>query len=163
MKKWQGISGVSHTIAGPGEYEIGGVFITGVASQTKKSNHKAIQDNVIYTINMDGVVVCYFGECGSLPTQSQLEILGRINALLIPVGIKGGLSAAMASEIVSMIEPDMVIPTHYEVSELKTGLQSVSPFLKVMGAENPTVYESLKIEGSASPGATQVVLLEPMG
>ena len=113
LKEWQDMSGVDHTIGGPGEYEIGGVFITGVASHKQTETKQMTPDNVIYTINLDDVVICHLGECGTVPTQSQLEILGRINVLIIPVGIVDGLSPAMASDIVSMIEPDTVIPSHY--------------------------------------------------
>ena len=160
MKQWKDAPGVVHTIAGPGEYEIGGVFITGIASHRSAGTKQLTPDNVIYTINLGGVIVCHFGECGLVPTQSQLEILGRIDVLLIPVGIPDGLSPAMASEIVSMIEPDMVVPTHFALPDQITELKPVTPFLKLMGVENPKVYSFLKVERTVFPGATGVVLLE---
>ena len=158
LAKWSGVSGVIHTVAGPGEYEIGGVFITGVSTYRQKDE---TLDNVIYTINMDGVVVCHFGECGLVPTQAQLETLGRINILVLPVGIPGGLTTIMASEVVSMIVPDIVVPMHYAVPDRISTSESVDPFLKVMGVGTPTILPSLKVEPSSNQGVTQVVLLEP--
>ncbi len=162
LVEWQDISGTYHTVAGSGEYEIGGVFITGVVSNRDKSATNSQFDNIIYTINLGGVVVCHFGECGIVPTQSQLEILGRINVLIIPVGLPEGINPAMASEIVSMIEPDIVIPMHYALSGQTSRLKPVTPFLKVMGIDTPTVVPQLRVEPNLTPGATQVVLLEPM-
>jgi L-ascorbate metabolism protein UlaG (beta-lactamase superfamily) len=159
LARWGGVPGVQHTIAGPGEYEIGGVFITGVASYRKKTKN-ALFDNVIYTIDQGGVVACHFGECGLVPTQSQVEILGHINVLLIPVGLSNGLSSAMASEIVSMIEPDIVIPTHYALPDQTSSYKAVQSFLKVMGIETPTVSASLKVEPNVISSATRVILLE---
>lgn len=159
---WKGVSGVNHTIAGPGEYEIGGVFITGVASNREKKEKNTPLDNVIYTINQGGVVVCHFGECGLVPTQAQLEVFGRINVLLIPVGLPDGINPAMASEIVSMIEPDIVIPMHYALPGHTLALKPVTPFLNVMGVETPTVSPQLRVESNLVPGATQVILLEPV-
>ena len=161
-KEWIGIDGVVHTIAGPGEYEIGGVFITGVTSHKNRGSKNTTPDNVIYTINIGGVIACQFGECGLVPTQSQLEILGRINILFIPVGISDGLSPAMASEIVSMIEPDIVIPTHFGLPDQIAEFKPVTPFLKLMGVDNPKVLTSIKVDSTVSPGATQVVLLDPV-
>ena len=160
LQQWQGVQGVIHTIAGPGEYEIGGVFITGIASHKTEVSKQQTPDNVIYAVNIGDVVVCHFGECGTVPTQSQLEILGRINVLLIPVGIPDGLSPGMVSEIVSMIQPDLVIPTHYALSDQTTELKPVAPFLNQMGVLNPTISTSIKVDRTASPEATRVVLLE---
>jgi L-ascorbate metabolism protein UlaG (beta-lactamase superfamily) len=160
MAIWSGITGVIHTISGPGEYEIGGVFITGVESHTQQRKSKSSPDNVIYAIDYNGIVIGHLGECGSVPTQAQIEILGHINILLVPVGIPNGLSVIMASEIVSMIEPDMVIPTHYSLTRQNASYKSVNPFLKLMGIENPAVLPSLKIDNPVFPEGTQVILLE---
>jgi L-ascorbate metabolism protein UlaG (beta-lactamase superfamily) len=160
LKKWQDLAGVEHTIGGPGEFEIGGVFITGIASHKNAGTKHMTPDNNIYTINLGDVIVCHFGECGIVPTQSQLEVLGRVNVLLIPVGIPDGLSPAMASEIVSMIEPDIIVPSHYALPDQTTRFKPVTPFLKLMGVDNPTIYPSLKVERSVSPVTTGVVLLE---
>ncbi len=159
--QWKAVSGVMHTIAGPGEYEIGNVFITGVASYRQKKANTSPFNNVIYTIKQGGVTVCHFGECGLIPTQSQIETLGHINILLIPVGISGGITPAMASEIVSMIEPDIVIPTHYALPGQTLSLNPVTPFLKLMGVETPTPAPQLRVAPNVFPGATQVVLLDP--
>lgn len=158
--EWPGVPGVIHTIAGPGEYEIGGVFITGVPSHRRKKSKRVLYDNVIYTINQGDVVVCSFGECGEIPNQAQLEVLGRVNVLLIPVGLPDGLTPAMASEIVSLIEPDIVIPTYYDVTGEKSSLKPVKPFLNLMGVDAPSISTSIKVEPNVLPEATQVILLD---
>lgn len=156
---WPGIKGEVRTLAAPGEYEIGGVFLTGVASQRARRREGVSEENVIFTINYDGITVCHLGELVRTPTQSQVEAIGRVNVLLIPVGLPGGLSTAMASETVSLIEPDIVIPMQYEVPGLKVDRKPVDGFLKEMGVTHPEPLPSLKMTSGGEPEETQIVLL----
>ena len=116
---WPGLQGEIHTVASPGEYEIGGVFITGIASTGQAG--AGVAQNVIFAINFEGVVVCHLGALGQSLTQAQIEPIGRVNVLLMPVGLSDGLTMTMASETVSLIEPDIVIPMQYATPGLTRG------------------------------------------
>jgi L-ascorbate metabolism protein UlaG (beta-lactamase superfamily) len=160
--RWKGMRGSPRTLAGPGEYEIGGLFITGVATFRDQKRGATRGENVVYSINVNGVVVCHLGELGHTPTQTQVEAMGAVNVLLMPVGIPDGLSPAMASEIVSLIEPDIVVPMNFEIPGLRLNRDPVDRFLKEMGMSWGTPLQSLKVIPSAgSVEETQVVLLEP--
>ncbi|MDF1513056.1 MAG: MBL fold metallo-hydrolase [Anaerolineae bacterium] len=159
--QWPHVPDVKYTVAGPGEYEIDGVFITGVAARRTKSNGKQSPDTVIYAVNIAGVIICHFGESGVVPSQSQLELLGSINVLLLPVGVPGGLTPVMASEVVSMVVPDIVVPMQYAQEGRASDLHSVDPFLKVMGVGTPTTQPVLRLEPRIDHDATQVILLDP--
>ncbi len=156
---WPGLQGEIHTVASPGEYEIGGVFITGIAS-TGQAGAGAAQ-NVIFAINFEGVVVCHLGALGQSLTQAQIEPIGRVNVLLMPVGLSDGLTMTMASETVSLIEPDIVIPMQYATPGLLVDRGPVDYFLKEMGVAHPTTVPSLKVTAGVEPEETQIVLLEP--
>ncbi len=153
---WPGLQGDIHTVASPGEYEIGGVFITGIAS-----TGGGMAQNVIFAINCEGVIVCHLGALGRTLTQAQIEPIGRVNVLLMPVGLADGLTMTMASETVSLIEPDIVIPMQYATPGLLVDRGPVDHFLKEMGVAHPTVVPSLKVSAGAEPEETQIVLLEP--
>jgi L-ascorbate metabolism protein UlaG (beta-lactamase superfamily) len=158
---WPGLKGVSYTLAGPGEYEIGGVFITGVVSARNRKKSEAYEANVIYTVNYDGVVVCYLGALGRLPTQAQIEAIGRVDVLIVPVGLSGALTPSMASESASLIEPDILVPMQYKTPGLKVDRKPVTGFLKEMGVQDPTTLPSLKVTSSTDHEETQIVVLEP--
>ncbi len=159
---WKGLRGVSRTLAGPGEYEIGGVFITGVATFRDQKRGAERGQNVVYSININGVGICHLGELGSVPNQTQVEAMGNVNVLLVPVGVKGGLTPSMISEVISMIEPDVVVPMNYKTPELTLDRDTVTRFLKEMGVTQVKTEESLKISSSGEETEeTQVVLLEP--
>lgn len=153
----EAVIGVEHCINGPGEYEIGGVFITGIVT----NNDAQGNNNVIYVYDIDGLTVAHLGDMQSVPNQTQIEALEEVNVLLVPVGAGKSLNAAQASELVSMIEPNIVIPMHYKIPDLKLELEDVDRFLKEMGVTDPTEESSLKISSTNLPEQTETVILTP--
>ncbi|NWG33319.1 MAG: MBL fold metallo-hydrolase [Chloroflexi bacterium] len=157
------VKGVSHVIDGAGEFEIGGVFITGVSTDGTAGGKKrkdASSRNTIYVFDYDGITVAHLGDLQQVPTQSEIESLGTINVALIPVGGGGGLNAAKAAEVVSLIEPNIVIPMHYATPAVKVSLESLNKFIKEMGLSKPETQPSLKVTRSGLPEETRVVVLD---
>jgi L-ascorbate metabolism protein UlaG (beta-lactamase superfamily) len=86
--------------------------------------------------------------------------LGTVNVVLVPVGGGGGLNAAKAAEVISLIEPNLVIPMHYSTPASKLSLDSLNKFIKEMGLTKPSTQASLKVTRSALPNETHVVVLD---
>jgi len=160
----EAVKGASHVIDGAGEFEIGGVFITGVQTDgggaSKKKGKDGPTSNTVYVFDYDGITVAHLGDLKQTPTQSEIESLGTINVALVPVGGGGGLNAAKAAEIISLIEPNIVIPMHYSTPDVKVSLESLNKFIKEMGLSKPEPQPSLKITRSGLPDETHVVVLE---
>ena len=162
------VKGTSHVIDGPGEFEIGGVFVTGVqtdGSGSGKKKGKAKDDeassrNTIYVFDYDGITVAHLGDLHDVPTQTEIEALGTINVALVPVGGGGALNAAKAAEIISLIEPNLVIPMHYATPAAKVPLDSLNKFIKEMGLSKAETQPSLKVTRSSLPNETHVVVLD---
>jgi L-ascorbate metabolism protein UlaG (beta-lactamase superfamily) len=155
------VKGTSHVIDGPGEFEIGGVFITGVQADTSTGKKlDAAARNTIYVFDYDGITVAHLGDLKQTPTQSEIESLGTVNVVLVPVGGGGGLNAAKAAEVISLIEPNLVIPMHYSTPASKLSLDSLNKFIKEMGLTKPSTQASLKVTRSALPNETHVVVLD---
>ncbi|MCC7362492.1 MAG: MBL fold metallo-hydrolase [Anaerolineales bacterium] len=163
------VKGEARAITGPGEYEIGGVFVTGIATQkpgaeraatnSKKKGGPEARTNTIYVFDCDGLTVAHLGDLDHVPTQSQIEALGAVDVALVPVG-GGGLNAAQAAEVVSLLEPSLVIPMHYRTDAGAAALDPVSKFLKEMGMGAVTPEAGLKVTKSSLPEETHVVVLE---
>jgi L-ascorbate metabolism protein UlaG (beta-lactamase superfamily) len=100
------------------------------------------------------------GDLKQTPTQSEIESLGTVNVVLIPVGGGGGLNAAKAAEVISLIEPNLVIPMHYATPATKVSLDSLNKFIKEMGLTKPATQPSLKVTRSGLPNETHVVVLD---
>lgn len=152
------VKGTTHTLTGAGEFEIGGVFITAVQTGGGKKKDKI--RNTLYVFDYDGITVAHLGDLQEVPTQSEVEALGTVNVLLIPVGGGSSLNAAKASEVVSLIEPNLVIPMHYATDDSKISLDSLNKFIKEMGLGKIESQPSLKITRSGLPDETKVVVLD---
>ena len=152
----------ARTIIGPGEYEIGGAFITGInASSTKSETDSETFLNTAYVITYESASVCHLGDISTIPSQTQIEALGTVDVLLVPVGGGKSLNAAQAAEIISLIEPSIVVPMHYRIGNIKVKLDPLSRFLKEMGLGKIDSETNLKVVKSNLPEETQVRVLEP--
>lgn len=156
------VKGTSHVIRGPGEFEIGGVFITGVQTDGAGAGKKGQTSprNTLYVFDYDGITVAHLGDLRQVPTQAEVEALGTVNIALVPVGGGGGLNAAKAAEVISLIEPNIVVPMHYATAEAKVPLDSLGKFMKEMGLGKQEIQPSLKASRSGLPEETRVIVLD---
>ena len=158
----KGVKGEFRVLAGPGEYEVSSVFVTGLELRGSKKKEVAVGPrNTVFLFEFDDLTVCHLGDLNIVPTQAQVEeALGAVDVLLIPVGGEETLNASQASEVVSLLEPHIVIPMHYQVPDVTLNLDPVGKFLKEMGLDKVAPQESLKVSRSGLPDETQIVLLE---
>lgn len=151
------VKGAKWELNGPGEYEIGGVFISAV--RTGNGNKEDNRNNV-FVCDYDGVTVGHLGDIQDVPKRKEVDAFGKVDVLLVPVG-GTSLSAAKAAEVISLIEPGIVVPMHYKTPDTKLNLNDLSVFLKQMGLSNePESLESLKVTERDIPEDTKVVVLQ---
>ncbi len=144
----------------PGEYEVGGVVITAIASYHDDSKGSERGLNTIFHLNMDGLNIVHLGDLGqSVLTEEQLNLIGDVDILLVPVGSVYTIDGKVASEIVAQLEPRIIIPMHYFIEGLKFQLEGVDKFLKEMGVENVTPQLKLSITKDKLPEEPQVIIL----
>jgi len=156
----KGIGGDPKVIAGPGEYEIQGVLIIGIATFHDADRGQKKGKNTVYLIEIDGITVCHLGDLGHVLTTEQVEEVADVDVLLLPVGGGSTINAATAAEVIRQIEPKAVIPMHYQTPVLKRELEPVGSFLKEMGIEQPASQAKLSFNQSSLPASTQVFLLD---
>ena len=157
------VKGTSHKLTGPGEFEIGGVFITGVQTDSGSKKNSEKPRNTLFLFDFDGLTIAHLGDLSQVPSQSEVEALGTVNVALVPVGGGNGLNAAKAAEVISLLEPNIVIPMHYEHPASKLSLDPLSKFLKEMGLTAHETLPSIKITRSSLPDETKVIVLELAG
>lgn len=155
----EAVKGEPHVVTGPGEYEVGGVFVTGLAMHDPEDAEA--RGNVAYLLDYDNLTVLHLGDMTHVPDQSFIQELGQVTVLLVPVGGGNGLKAAQAADVVALIEPSFVIPMHYALPGLAFELDPVDKFLKAMGVTKVQEADSLKITLSDQPDQPQVVVLNP--
>ncbi|HSW57012.1 MAG TPA: MBL fold metallo-hydrolase [Dehalococcoidales bacterium] len=155
----QVVSGDPRIIYRPGEYEIGGVLIIGVPSYHDDEKGLTRGKNTIFAIEVDDVTILHLGDLGHPLSSTQIEELGNIDIMLVPVGGGDTISAQQAAAQVRSIEPKIVIPMHYKTLTLTRELDNVDKFLKEMGLTEAVPQPKLSVTKSQLPQTTSVVVL----
>lgn len=155
------VSGNPFLIGGPGEYEVKDVKIDGIPGYHDSDNGKQRGKNTVYQIRAEGMSILHCGDLGHPLTDKQLEYIGNVDILLVPVGGTYTMGPEEAGSLVSQVEPKIIIPMHYKTSKHNKSFSEVLPldnFLKEIGG---TVREekSLKIKRENLPLETEVVVL----
>jgi L-ascorbate metabolism protein UlaG (beta-lactamase superfamily) len=156
----RGIGGQPRVINGPGEYEISGVLILGIATFHDGEGGKKRGKNTVYLMEIDEISVCHLGDLGHVLTGEQVEEIDNVDVLLLPVGGVSTINAPVAAEIVRQLEPKAVIPMHYKTPALSWELEPVERFLKEIGAKELNPQPKLSLTKSSLPDTTQVFLLD---
>jgi L-ascorbate metabolism protein UlaG (beta-lactamase superfamily) len=155
----EAVKGETYILSGPGEYEIGGVFVYGIGMNYVDEG--VVQENVAYLIQYGNLSVLHLGDLAHIPEQSTIEALGAVHVALVPVGGGNSLRANLAAEVIALIEPNYIVPMHYALPGLNVELDPVDKFLKEMGVSKVQEEDILKVSASALPEQPQVVVLRP--
>ena len=153
-----GVDGEPRIVRGPGEYEISDVLITGVASYHDNKHGQELGRNTIYIIHIDDLIICHLGDLGHILQEEQLEEVADADMLLVPIGGQHTINATQAAEVISQVEPHIVIPMHYSppIDDIPNPLDK---FCREMGIETINPQLKLSITRSALPAETQIIIL----
>lgn len=149
----EGVGGSPMIFDAPGEYEIGGILVTGIAS--KRPDGAA---NVIFIHEIDGIRVGHLG----LASNATLEELKDVDVLLLPVGGSNALTPNQAADLMTKIEPKIAIPMNYQVGGETLTLEPLESFLKETGSR-PEPQAKINVSRSGLPQDLTVMVLEPKG
>jgi len=153
------IDGEVKVLNGPGEYELGGAFITGYGSFHDGTSGNDRGRNTIYMIEIDGVTLCHLGDLGHPLTSEVEEDLSDIGVLFLPVGGVSTIDGGVASELVRRLAPKVVIPMHFQTPACARTLDPLDVFLKKMGLKEIAPQPKFSITRANVPLTTQVVVL----
>src|SRR5437870_2200797 len=132
-------------VRGPGEYDLRGVAITGVQTAHDAAGGRERGRNVVYAIYVDDISVCHLGDLGHVPTAEQVEAIGRVDVLLLPVGARARLSPTQALEVVNLLDPRVVVPMHHQLSPRHADDAAVAALCRELGASLPAPQARLTL------------------
>lgn len=155
------VEGEARAVTGPGEYEIKGVLITGVGTFHDAEQGKARGRNTVYLIEMDDLRLCHLGDLGHVLSTDQIEEIGTVDVLLVPAGGPHGISPAQATEVISQLEPAIVVPMDWTGAGDGQPTGALDRFCHEMGIKEVEPQARLTVSKSSLPSETQVVVLEP--
>lgn len=147
----EGASPETFIIRTPGEYEKNSISVLGVRSFHDKSEGKERGPNTIYIIKCEDMTICHLGDLGQEKlTEQQVEDIGDVDILMIPVGGSYTINYKEAVGVISQIEPKIAIPMHYKVKGLESDIENADKFVKELGL-TPEKVDKLKISKKNLP------------
>lgn len=151
----KGINGKAVFLDAPGEYEVGGVLVTALA--TKGPNDTR---NILFIIELEGMRIAHLGVI-SPDNGKHLDEIKGVDVLLVPVGGGGSLAAVMATDVMATVDAKLAIPMHYRTDvETMAALDPLDKFLKETGSK-PEPEPKVTITRSQLPSELTIRVLEP--
>lgn len=154
------------TIDGAGEYEVGGILITGVRTYHDTKKGADLGKNTVYVIHLDDITFCHLGDLGHELTSQQLDEIGNVDILFLPVGGGETIGPATALSVIAQIEPRIVIPMHYALDgqqNFTTDLAPLEKFIHELGLKDIVAEEKFSITSTTLPAEekeTRVVVMK---
>lgn len=147
----------------PGEYEANEVSVMGIPTYHDEKKGEERGRNLIFVFHIENVLIAHLGDLGHELTKEQLDEIGPIDVLLVPVGGKFTMSVETAIKVINDIGPSIVIPMHYKVEGMKSQfdeLSTVKQFIDKAGFEKVREEDKLKVTKDSLPEDTEVVILK---
>lgn len=159
ISQTSGISGEPLTIDTPGEYSVKGITLHGVGVRAEDGKERAV-----FRCHIEGITVLIVGAVDRMLTESELGDITKtdIDVLVLPVGGGSSLTTKQALELVSLVEPRVVIPVHFAIPKWKEKLETVDTFAKEMGANPKATERKVILKANKLPTEdVETVLLVP--
>ena len=172
----KGIKGDPIVVEGPGEYEIQGVQIEGVAALWPPEDGAGADDiegaedepseppeaTTLYVCQAEELRFAHLGGLGQTPSPPQSEALSGVDIVIMPIALPGGLYPEAAARVVRAIEPRMVIPIGYRPAANGES-EELSAFLEAIGGEPEEPVSRLTVNRRSLGDTRRIALLESRG
>lgn len=156
-------AGAKELVAFVGQTEASGVKVKGVATYHDDEGGAKRGRNSVYVFEVDGVSLCHLGDLGHDLTDEQLEAIGRVDVLFVPVGGFFTIGPEKASDVCDGIDPRIVIPMHFYSKKHGEGfsrLHTVDDFVSIRENVRRVGGPEMTLEKDSLPGDTETVVLE---
>ena len=155
------VKGNPEVVRRAGRTKAKGIEVKGIASYHDNAKGRLRGSNIIFCFELDGVRVCHLGDLGHLLEGKQVEEVGTVDILLIPVGGYYTIDAKAATQVCSQLKPRVIIPMHYKTEKGLPEIAGVDEFIK--GKNNVTRQDSSEVEFEQGelPATSQIIVLKP--
>lgn len=114
-----------------GTFTADGFRITGIPSFHDDNGGKDRGSNMIFVVESDGYSVCHLGDLGHILPKETVEMIGRPDVLLLPIGGGYTIDAKKAVEVMNQLSPRVTVPVHYKTKDCQIKLAELDDFLNV--------------------------------
>ena len=134
------------------------ITIKGTPSYHDKDKGAKRGDNIIFTFKMDDYTICHLGDLGHKLSSDDIDAIGSVDILFVPVGGNYTIDGKEASEVTKKLNPKIVIPMHYKTSSVSFPLDGVETFLMYMKNATKIDNNTLVINGALDESMSVKIL-----
>jgi len=155
------VKGNPEVLTKAGRKVVKGIEIEGLDTYHDTSKGSERGTNVVFSFTVDGVRLCHLGDLGHELSQSEIDGIGEVDVLLIPVGGLYTIDHAVASDICQKIKPGIVVPMHYKNDKLEFPINGVDKFLEGKSPVKRPDSSEVEVKQGLLPEATEIIVLKP--
>jgi len=157
----EALSGTPEIVRTPRARQAAGFSIRGIESYHDVEHGALRGDNIIFLVEADGLVVCHLGDLGHELEPAQVEAIGAVDLLLIPVGGTFTIDAAAATRVWQQLSPRVTIPMHYRNDRCLFRIDGVDRFVQGKPAVETPGASEIELSKENLPASPKIFVLEP--
>ena len=156
----QGLKGSPQVVKGAGTHTASGIVFKGISTYHDTSGGKDRGESTIFCFTVDSITLCHLGDLGHPLNTKDTEEIGEVDVLMIPVGGYFTIDAEVATEVMNILKPRLVIPMHFKTEKCDFPITTVDDFTG--NKDNVTKLTTSEIELSKDtlPDSTAIQVLE---
>jgi L-ascorbate metabolism protein UlaG (beta-lactamase superfamily) len=147
----------SEVITGPGGHSKLGLSIKGIESYHDREKGRLRGKNTIFCFQMDGINICHLGDLGHILSRAQIDEIGPVDLLFLPVGGRYTIDARGGDEVMEQLHPALIVPMHYRTARLSFELDGLDDFLK--GKKEVSRHDVLHLTKKDLAGEGRIAVL----
>jgi L-ascorbate metabolism protein UlaG (beta-lactamase superfamily) len=155
------VQGKPEVVKGDGTKTAQGIQFRGIASHHDDSQGEQRGPNTIFCFNVDDLELCHLGDLGHVLSPKQVNEIGAVDILFVPVGSPYTIDARVASQVCGQLKPKVVIPMHFRTPKCAYPIAGVEDFLRGKKDVRRVGGSEVEFERERLPAATEIVLLQP--
>jgi len=155
------VQGKPEVVRGDGTKTAKGIQFKGIATYHDASQGTQRGPNTVFCFTVDDISLCHLGDLGHVLSPGQVNEIGAVDILFIPVGGFYTIDAVVASQVREQLKPRIAIPMHFKTPKCAYPLAGVEDFLKGKKGVRKVIGSEMEFEREDLPTATEIVLLQP--
>jgi L-ascorbate metabolism protein UlaG (beta-lactamase superfamily) len=154
----KGLTGSPKVIKGDGQVK--DIQIKGISTHHDESGGSERGNNVIFSFAVDGIRICFVGDLGHQLSPKQVDAIGTVDLLLLPVGGTYTVDAGGAAKVAKALSPKLIIPMHFKTSKCNLPIAGVDGFLSKMTGVKHINKSEIDLSADNLPAEPEVWVLD---
>jgi L-ascorbate metabolism protein UlaG (beta-lactamase superfamily) len=156
------VKGSPDIVNAPGTRSLQGVVFKGTSTYHDQSQGSERGANVVFSFEVDGVVLCHLGDLGHVLSEGEVQEIGPIDLLMIPVGGFYTIDKSEANQVIEQLAPKIVLPMHVKNDKCQFPIETVDAFLDINRDKKIAKHDDSTMEVAADnlPSEMEIHVLQ---